>query len=112
MGKGRFQTHLSVPLVLEYQDTLKRQPDDLMVSESAVEAVLDYHCAQGQRQEIFFLWRPFLKDPKDDLVLELAVKAQCDFIVTLKTRDFAGCEDFGLRAIVPREFLKHLGEAK
>ena len=47
------------------------------------------------RHAIFFLWRPFLKDPKDDLVLELAVEAQCDHIITFNTKDFAGSGQFG-----------------
>lgn len=41
---------------------------------------------------IFFLWRPFLRDPKDDMILELAVKAGCEFIITYNVRDFAGVE--------------------
>jgi predicted nucleic acid-binding protein len=58
---------------------------------------------------IFFLWRPHLKDPGDDMVLELAVKAGCQYIVTHNGRDFAGCERFGIQAFTPGAFLKQIG---
>jgi hypothetical protein len=42
------------------------------------------------------------------MVLELAVKARCSFIVTYNRRDFAGCERFGIEAITPPAFLRYL----
>jgi predicted nucleic acid-binding protein len=59
--------------------------------------------------EIFFLWRPFLKDPKDDMILELAVKSGCDRIITYNIRDFAGVEQFGLQVLQPGSFLQSIG---
>jgi putative PIN family toxin of toxin-antitoxin system len=109
VGTGRFDIHLSVPLVLEYEDVLLRELPHLQVSRTAVEDLLDFHCAVATCHSIFFLWRPFLRDPKDDMIVELAVKAGCDFIVTYNTRDFAGVEQFGLRAIGPGAFLQHIG---
>jgi len=47
---------------------------------------------------------------KDDLVLELAVAAGCEGIVTYNLRDFAGAERFGVRIYPPREFLRLLEE--
>jgi hypothetical protein len=38
-------------------------------------------------QEIHFLWRPFLADADDDLVLELASAAGCRHIVTHNVND-------------------------
>ncbi len=64
----------------------------------------------GLLHEIFFLWRPFLRDPKDEMVLELAVKAGCESIITYKTRDFAGVEQFGLKLLQPSEFLRSIGK--
>lgn len=109
VGTGIFDIHLSVPLVLEYEDVLLRELPGLQATTAAVRNVIDFHCAVAHRHPIFFLWRPYLLDPKDDLVLELAVKAQCDFIVTYNTRDFVGIERFGLRAIEPGEFLRQIG---
>ena len=61
------------------------------------------------RHQIFFLWRPYLPDPSDDMLLELAVAARCDFIVTYNIRDFVSVERFALRAIEPGAFLRHIG---
>ena len=41
---------------------------------------LNYLTLVGNKHDIFYLWRPILKDPKDDHVLELAVKSNSQFI--------------------------------
>jgi predicted nucleic acid-binding protein len=92
VGSGRFGINLSVPLILEHEEVLLRCESSIALTRSAIEDVLDYHCSAARRHQIFFLWRPYLKDPRDDMVLELAVKAGCQFIVTYNLRDFAGCE--------------------
>ena len=109
VGMGRFDLHLSVPLVFEYEDVLLRELSHLQVTKEAVEALIDFHCAVATHHPIFFLWRPFLRDPKDDMILELAVKAGCEFIITYDARDFAGVEQFGIRTIEPGAFLQHIG---
>jgi hypothetical protein len=43
------------------------------------------------------------------MILELAVKADCDVIVTYNARDFIGVEQFGLRVLGPGPFLHHIG---
>ena len=109
VGTGQFDIHLSVPLVLEYEEVLLRELPHLQVSRTVVEDVLDFHCTVATRHRIFFLWRPYLPDPSDDMLLELAVTARCDFIVTYNTRDFISIERFAIRAIEPGEFLRHIG---
>ena len=109
VGTGAFDIHLSVPLVLEYEEISLRERSRLAISESAVQTVINYHCAAATHHEIFFLWRPFLPDAEDDMLLELAVKAGCQFIVTYNSRDFAGIEQFGSQATTPAEFLKLIG---
>lgn len=109
VGSDRFSIHLSVPLVLEYEDVLLRQLPDLSIGASDIQDFIDFHCAVATHHQIFFLWRPYLRDPKDDMVLELAVKADCDSVVTYNTRDFAGIEQFGISAITPAEFLDSIG---
>jgi putative PIN family toxin of toxin-antitoxin system len=109
IGTEKFSFHISVPLVLEYEEVAKRLLD-LSLTDEEIDDILDYMCAVAQQQQVFYLWRPFLKDPKDDMVLELAVTAYCDFIVTYNQKDFEGIERFGLRAVTPREFLQQIGE--
>ena len=59
--------------------------------------------------EIYFLWRPYLPDPQDDMVLELAVNAGCKYIVTYNKRDFRGAETFGIEVVTAKEFLEKIG---
>ena len=58
------------------------------LSEQDIRDLVDYVCEVAIHQEIFFLWRPFLRDANNDLVLELAVSARCDAVVTHNIRDF------------------------
>ncbi len=105
----KFITDVSVPLILEYEDVLKRSSIGVPLSHEDIDDILDYFCKVAKRNNIFYLWRPFLKDPKDDFVLELAVEAQSDFIITYNLKDFKGTEKFGIRAITPKEFLELIG---
>jgi len=109
VGSELFNIHLSVPLVLEYEDVLLRELPNLTIEASDVQEFINFHCAVATHHQIFFLWRPYLKDPKDDMILELAVKAECDSVATYNTRDFAGIERFGVRAVNPADFLKSIG---
>lgn len=107
LGTGCFETAISVPLVFEYEDVLAREK--IGVSVSAASDVIDYLCEVSHRQDIKFLWRPFLKDPKDDFVLELAVASQSEGIVTYNVKDFRGSARFGVRILRPVAFLAEIG---
>lgn len=111
VGRGRFEIALSVPLVLEYEDALLR-PGLTGLRQGDVDAVLDYFCKVGHLQQIFYLWRPLVPDPKDDMLLELAVAARCQSIVTYNIRDFVGAQKFGLSVLEPRPFLVSVGVLK
>jgi putative PIN family toxin of toxin-antitoxin system len=110
-GKPRFRIFVSVPLAMEYEMALKRTPG---LRSTDAEGMVDFLCGVGEKREIYFLWRPFLRDPKDEMVLEVAVEAQADAIVTHNVRDFKGVEErFGIRIVTPGAFLLELeGEAK
>jgi len=110
LGSDSFQANVSVPLVLEYEDAAGRLASPGGLTRQDISDALDYMCHVANHRRIHFLWRPLLKDPKDDHVLELAVEAGCHFIITFNTRDFGGIEQFGLRAMTPREFLQLLGD--
>ena len=112
IGKNRFEIALSVPLVLEYEDVLLRYADDMGLVTDDIDALLDFFCRVGHHQRIFFLWRPLLPDPKDDLVLEVAVAAECEAVVTYNVRDFAGAEQFGIQVVEPGPFLRSIGVLK
>ena len=107
VGSGHFEISVSVALVLEYEAALVRWTP---ASEEEIVELLDYLCSVADRQKIFYLWRPYLRDPLDDHVLEVAVASRSEVIVTFNKRDFVGCERFGLRVVDPREFLVEIGE--
>jgi len=107
LGTGRFEISLSVALALEYESVLGRAT--ALSAEEIVE-VLDFLCSIAVRQKVFFLWRPKLRDPGDDLVLELAVASRSRTIVTFNQRDFAGAEQFGINVLSPARFLREIGE--
>ena len=107
---GVFQLCLSVPLVIEYEGVLKRQSRVLGITHADIDDILDYLCSVADKRQIHFLWRPVLRDPSDDFLLELAVEAQCEAIVTHNLRDFEASKSFGVQILSPGEFLRQLGE--
>lgn len=107
LGTGVFDIVVSVPLVLEYEDAMLRRRGALSAQE--VGDVVDYICSVARRQPIFYLWRPLLRDPKDDMVAEVAVAAGAEAVVTHNRRDFTGLGSFGIRVDTPQEFLKVIG---
>ncbi len=106
----RFSIAISVPLIIEYEGVLKRGKLFSNITENDIGDFIDFFCYVGEQQEIFFLWRPFLPDPSDDLVLEVAVAGGCDAIITYNKRHFKNVYKFGLRILDPREFLAEIGE--
>ena len=105
---------VSNTLVTEYEDVLLREKNRKFYPQFSTEDLkffIDDICLISHHQKINFLWRPFLKDIKDDMVLETAFNASCDYIITYNAKDFAGVqEQFGIKIITPKEFLKIVGE--
>ena len=112
LGDGGFEIALSVPLILEYEEALRRNMAAAGLRMADVDAVLDFFCSVAHLQRIFYLWRPLLPDPSDDMVLEVAVAAQCSALVTHNTRDFLGAAGLGVKVLKPAEFLLQIGGAK
>jgi putative PIN family toxin of toxin-antitoxin system len=106
LREGRFEISVSVPLVLEYEDVLHRATE---LTEAEILSIVRYLCSTAHRQKIFFLWRPSLPDPKDDMVLELAVASRARYIVTFNGKDFAAAERFGIQVVTPKALLDVIG---
>lgn len=109
VGSGHFELAVSVPLVFEYEDALLRSLQATDLDEDDVLAIIDFMCSVAKHQTIFYLWRPIARDPKDDMVAELAIAAAADAIVTHNLRDFAPVAELGLRVITPRQLLQETG---
>jgi putative PIN family toxin of toxin-antitoxin system len=105
---GQWQKNISPALLLEYEAQLKieamRQNRPLPV----VDRFLDLLARVWSRREIYFLLRPFLRDPKDDFIIELAVAGRADYLVTWNVRDFDGAGEYGIKVVRPSEFLAML----
>ncbi len=99
---------ISTTLLFEYEDILKRNQGDLGLSNQEIEKLLDYFCKKSEHQKTYFLWRPYLPDPKDDHLLELAIASGTKLIVTHNTKDFKGVEEFGIRSMAPQRILKEI----
>jgi putative PIN family toxin of toxin-antitoxin system len=106
IGSGSFDISVSVPLVLEYEEVLHRSTS---LEEREILSVLGFLCSVAHRQKIFYLWRPLLPDPKDDMVLELAVASRSRFIVTYNQRDFVPADRFGIESLRPEDLLRRIG---
>lgn len=106
LGGEAFDVAVSVPLVLEYEDALLRHRGLLTTSD--VGDILDYICSVARQQQVFFLWRPLLRDPKDDMVAEVAVAAGADAIITHNHRDFSGVVRLGPKVWSPQQLLARI----
>jgi putative PIN family toxin of toxin-antitoxin system len=93
--KGEIQAIVSVPLSIEYEAVLTR-PDQLEATET--NAVLDALIAVADPVLLWFLWRPRLVDPADEMVLETAVNGRADCLVSFNLNHFksAGKRNFKL----------------
>jgi putative PIN family toxin of toxin-antitoxin system len=111
LAEDWYEIAISVPLLLEYEDVLARQLPAGLYSQQEMDGFLDFVCQVAHRQSIFFLWRPCVPDPKDDMVLELAIAARCEAIVTHNQRDFAGTVQLGVRIDASKNFLRILEES-
>jgi putative PIN family toxin of toxin-antitoxin system len=104
---------ISIPFVLELEDVFLRPKNLSRMAHFSVEdlkSFVDDICHISSHQEIHFLWRPQIKDPKDDMVLELVVNAQADYLITFNTKDFKPVVDkFNFQLCTPKEFLKLQG---
>ena len=108
MHRRQFNPVLSVPLLMEYEEVSKRPGLLPQLSVQRIDAILDQICSRAIEQRIFFHWRPFLPDPDDDMLVELAIAARAPYIVTSNLRDLAPARTLGIKVLEPREFLRIL----
>jgi putative PIN family toxin of toxin-antitoxin system len=109
IDSGLFAANISVPLILEYEEVAKRMVGRIGLTAEDIDDILDYICRVAKRRTVFYLWRPLLRDPQDDMILELAVVGNCSYIITYNQRDFQGAERFGIRVATPKAFLQGIG---
>jgi putative PIN family toxin of toxin-antitoxin system len=109
VGTNKFSHAVSTAVVLEYEAVLLQLCEEDLYSRADIEVIVDYLIGSAVRVAIHYRWRPFLRDPGDECLLELAVASGADAIVTFNERDFSGVEAaFGVNVLKPLQFLKQI----
>jgi len=112
LGGRLYRPVVTVPLVVEYEKSLCDPRTEVPFDETDIGKYLNYVCSVSDCRKVHFLWRPYLRDPKDDMVLEAAVAGRCEYIVTFNLNDFKGVDKFGIMAVTPADFLRKKGKLK
>lgn len=110
--RGRQLVALATPsLFLEYEEVLKR-PEQRAASHLSlddVDRILGALALLIEPVETHMRWRPQLRDPNDELVLEAAINGRAAALVTHNLRDFRdGTRRFGIRLLRPGDLVKEL----
>jgi len=109
--EGAIEGVASVPLMLEYEEVMLRpeQREATGLDVSDVHTILDQLAVVLHPVMTYFLWRPFLRDPDDELVLEAAINGRADVLVTFNVGDyFPAAQYFRLEVLRPAELLRRL----
>lgn len=109
VGDSRWELNLSPALLFEYEEVATIHARKFWPEPERLGDLLDFLIANSNRPRISYSWRPILRDADDDMVVELAIAARAEFIVTHNVRDFVGAERFGVGILTPAEFLRKLG---
>jgi putative PIN family toxin of toxin-antitoxin system len=104
---------VTTALFLEYESVLLRAEQQLATGMNSVdvEGFLAAFASAAEPVELNFLWRPQLRDPADEMILEAAVNGRAAAVVTHNVDDFRpATTQFGVRTLTPAEFLKELAK--
>jgi predicted nucleic acid-binding protein len=98
---------ISVPLMLQYEAVLKRDEHLAAAGISIDDAgkILDALSLAARHVDIQYLWRPVLKDPTDEMVLEAAINSGAEKLLTFNMKDFKGADRFGICVETPGDAL-------
>ena len=109
--QAKLSPQMSEALFREYEDVMKRKkiqkstPLTLLEQNELFEAYL----STCRWNEIYYLWRPNLKDENDNFVVELAVASGAEAIITYNIKDFKDAElIFKHKIITPEDFIKEM----
>ena len=106
----KFEVNISVALICEYEDVLKRPALGINLTTEEIDKLLDVICLFGVKHKIWFMWRPLLSDEKDEFIADLALNSQIDAIITYNLKHFRSLEKFGIKIVEPSGFLRLIGE--
>jgi putative PIN family toxin of toxin-antitoxin system len=111
--RGKIALLLSVPLAMEYEAVCVRPEHQLAagLSEQEVRIFVDAVIAIAEPVKIHYLWRPQLRDPSDEMVLETAVNGRANLLITFNVRYYGTAPArFGIEVITPREAVERISK--
>ena len=109
VADGRVAALASVPLFLEWEATIKRPEHRLVHGLDLIEldSLLTDLASLVVPVELHMLWRPQLRDPGDEMVLETAINGRAEAIVTWNLRDFSeAASRFGISVLNPQDAVR------
>jgi putative PIN family toxin of toxin-antitoxin system len=109
----QFSLLLSVPLAVEYEAICGKREHQLAAGLSSLEAsqFVTAVIALSEPVSIHYLWRPKLRDPNDEMVLETAVNGQAKAIVTFNEKDYGTVpREFGIDVLLPAEAIHRINQ--
>jgi len=100
---------MSEALFYEYEDVMRRKKiqDITPLSKKEQSTLLNAYISTCRWNEIYYMWRPNLKDEDDNFVVELAVASGAEAIITYNLKDFHNAElSFSHTITTPEIFIK------
>lgn len=111
--RGKITILANVALALEYEAICRRAEHGVAagLKPAQVAIFVDAVIAMAESVESHFLWRPQLRDPSDELVLEAAVNGRASAIVTFNEQDFGAVPmRFGVKVLSPANTLRRINK--
>ncbi len=102
---------MSESLFREYEAVMKREKIQQLTSLTLLQQnnLFEAYLSTCKWNEIYYTWRPNLKDEDDNFVVELAVASGAEAIVTYNIKDFKNAELlFKYKIITPEDFIKDI----
>jgi predicted nucleic acid-binding protein len=109
--QGRVTFMAGVALALEYEAVCCRIEHRVAagLTEDEVNMFVDAIIAMAEPVTMHFLWRPQLRDPSDEMVLEPAINGDADALVTFNAKDFGAAPGhFGVELLLPRDVIMRI----
>ena len=107
----KLHPQMSEALFREYEDVMERKKIQNLTPLSQFEQneLFEAYLSTCKYNEIYYMWRPNLKDENDNFVVELAVASGAEAIITYNVRDFKNAElIFKHKIITPEDFMKEM----
>lgn len=92
--EGKFSPLMGAALFAEYEDVLGREQlfKKSRLNQVERDELFDIYLSQCAWTQIYYGWRPNLRDEGDNHLIELAVAGNAQYIITYNLKDFKNME--------------------